>query len=207
MDFEQVAANLVAYGLADVIETHRLDEHGHGLPWELVASVGHVESEHDPYAFNFYRKGEDGKQHLCRGRWDGEDATLPDGEGDKPHAWAAGWLQIIRPYPRGLTLRQMFDPAEEARVILPELRRYYQRASAAGLTGRDLYAAVYFGHNQGPVRLYAGLSHAAKGIVSIINNSGIDEAPRAQRALVVALKVASLVPQWAKWRADNGGQP
>jgi hypothetical protein len=194
--------NLVAYGLGDVIERHRCERDDTGkivreIPWALGAAIGHVESEHGPFAFNYYHRDAQGKQHLERAEWDGRDETLPDGTNGKPNAWAAGWLQIIRPYPRGLTLRARFDAEAEAKVLFPEWRTFYARAQAAGLTGRDLYAATYFGHNQGAGRLTRGLFFAHKGLVSVVNNSGLTDAPTAQRALVVALRVASLVPEWA----------
>jgi hypothetical protein len=190
--------NMLAYGLATVIEDRRIvrdEETGavvHELPWALCAAIGHAESEHDPFVFNYH-----GAQHMERGRWDGDPATIPDGTGGRPNAWAVGWLQIIRKFPRGLSLPDRFIAALEARVLFPEWQHFYDTSKAAGLTGRDLYAAVYFGHNQGSGRLAEGLPHAAKGIVSIINNSGLTEAADAQAALVVAIKVAGLVSQYA----------
>lgn len=77
---------------------------------------------------------------------------------------AAGLVQIMPRYPRGLTPEQRKDPDAALRVIMPEWRSFLQMARGAGVTDeRDQWSYVYYGHNQGVGALKIVLRYAKEG--------------------------------------------
>lgn len=193
-----VLKNFADHGIGTILESHR-----GALPWALAAAVVELESKGDPGAYNYY-PGDDFKATIKRDVWR-PGQPLPDGKDGRPHAWAAGLMQIIRKFDRKLTLEERFDPAKSAAVILPELAGFY-RASAM-LSGPAVWAATYFGHNQGVGSLTEGLKNASAGIAAVIKSgveafaAGRKESPentakRAAAAALVALRVAARVPLW-----------
>ena len=77
---------------------------------------------------------------------------------------AAGLVQIMPKYPRGLTKEQRLDPDAALRVIVPEWRDFLQWARDAGVTDeRDQWSYVYYGHNQGRGALQIVLPYAKEG--------------------------------------------
>lgn len=77
---------------------------------------------------------------------------------------AAGIVQILAKYPRGLTYEQRLNADDSLRVIMPEWRNFLQKAKAAGVTDPvELFAYVYFAHNGGIGALQVALKHAGEG--------------------------------------------
>jgi len=191
---DKVLGNFRTYGIPALIESAR-----DGFPWALAAAIVEVESGGDPGIYNYYLNGV-GKSPKKVGYWRAGQ-PLPDGKDGRPHAWAAGLCQIIRKFPRGLTLAERLDPAKSLGVMLLEWRDFTARASKAGLTGASLWSAIYFGHNQGIGNLIAGLKYAGQGIAAVIKQAPYpnvkDKAARAAAALGMALTVAARVPLWA----------
>ena len=191
-----VLDNFTKHNLFALIEQTRTDpKTGVAFPPSLAAAMIEIESTGDPGIFNYYPNGV-GKPPKKVGHWHPGD-PLPDGTNGQPNAWAAGLVQIIRKYPRGLTLAQRLDPLKSLQVIMPEWRTFYARASSAGLSGVPLWAAVYFAHNQGAGSQQKALGNLASGFEAAVTAAS----PSGARALAVALAVAARVPVWAALQA------
>jgi hypothetical protein len=179
-----VVQNFAKYGLTEIIDRHRGD-----FPRALAAAIIEAESRGYINIYN-YAAGKHpvtGKTIYKVGYW--------DGQGDPPNCYACGVAQILKKYPRGLAVRELFDADKALAKMLPEWRGFYTKAVNAGLTGPDVWAAVYFGHNQGVGALEKGLNVASQGIEEVIKTGS--PARNAAAALRVAKEVAAHAAEWA----------
>lgn len=188
---DEVLQNFRTYNVAALIEQTR-----GSFPWALAAAMVEIESGGDAGIYNYYPNGV-GTPPKKVGYWRAGQ-PLPDGTNGQPNAWAAGLCQIIRKYPRDLSLAERFDPLKSLQKMMPEWRAFYSRASKAALVGPALWAAVYFGHNQGGPNLSSGLAKAPGTFEAVVKASALATKKPAQAAaaLGVALHVAARVPLW-----------
>ena len=140
-----------------------IDKYRDGLPWGLGAGIIYVESKGDPTIVN-------------------------------KKSGATGLVQILGgSNSRGLTAEQRKDPDASLRVIMPEWRRFLQRAKDAGVTDeRDQWSYTYYAHNQGAGAQQIVLKYAAEGFESALQHYRNFPwlKPKAYRAEVAAAKKA-----------------